>query len=251
MMRLLLRVSCLTVLLLGIAAPASAQVVHSVTMGAGFFWPRGFEGRVDGDVLVADLTQPIIPGTVPPSTGSLQFEIGDFRSFPVFGEYNLTFGDRVEASFGVGYSQRKVDSVYRDLVNSARGGAEIEQDLSLRMIPFTAVVRFLPFGDAGSFQPYVGAGFTAVNFRYSESGEFVDPTDLAVFHDQFVASGTSVGGMILGGIRMPLGGDVYAFQVEGRYQFVSGDTGGAANGFLGSKIDMSGGTLMGGLVIRF
>jgi len=250
MMRLVLRVSCLTLLLLGVAAPASAQIVHSVTIGGGLFWPRGESSRVTGDVLVANLNQPVVPGYEPRTT-SLEFEINDFRSFPVFGEYNLTFNDRVEVSFGVAYSQRTVDSVYRDFVNGERGGAEIEQELSLRMIPFTAVVKFLPFGDASSFQPYVGAGFTAVNFRYSETGEFVDPSDLAVFADEYIATGTAVGGLILGGIRMPIGGDVYAFQVEGRYQFVSGNTGGAANQFLGDKIDMSGGMLNFGFIIRF
>ena len=44
------------------------------------------------------------------------------------------------------------------------------------MVPISGVVRFLPFGQAGGFQPYVGGGVSAVNFRYSETGEFVDPT---------------------------------------------------------------------------
>ena len=49
--------------------------------------------------------------------------------------------------------------------------------------------------------------------------------------------------ILLGGLRMPLGGDVYALTVEGRYQWGSGDTGGAANEFLGDKIDLGGGSL--------
>ena len=251
MIRLAVRVSCLTLVLLGAAAPASAQVVHSIGFGAGLFWPRGESSRVEGDVLVANLNQPLIPNVSPPSTTSLEYEINDFRSFPVYGEYNLTFG-KVEASFGFAYSQRKVDSRYRDLVNEARGFTDIEQDLSLRMMPFTAVVRFLPLSNAAGFQPYVGGGLTVINFRYSESGEFVDPSDpnnLEIFHETYVATGNAVGGVILGGIRIPMGGDVYGFQVEARYQFASGDTSGV--GLLGDKIDLSGTNITAGFIIRF
>jgi hypothetical protein len=226
-------------------------VVQSLGLGVGVFMPRGFDGRVDGDVLVANLTQPIIPGTNPPSTGSLDFEIGKFRAMPFFGEWNVAINRNIEISAGVGFSNKKVDSVYRDLVNGARGGAEIEQDLRLRLIPITGVVRFLPFGDATGVQPYVGGGVAAVNFRYTEAGEFVDPSDLAVFTDRYVASGTAVGGLILGGVRLPMGGDVYAFTVEGRFQFAKGNTGGATAGFLGDRIDLSGGAVNFGLLIRF
>ena len=244
----IVRALSLAVIVTGFASPASAQVVQSLGLGMGIFMPRGFDSRVTGDVLVANLTQPdVLPGV----SGSLEFEIGDFRSFPLFGEWNVAINRNLEFSAGVSFSNRKVDSRYLDLVNSARNNADIEQDLRLRMIPITGVVRFLPFGDATGVQPYVGAGVAAINFRYSETGEFVDPTDFAIFQDRYVASGTAVGGLILGGVRFPMGGDVYAFTLEGRYQFASGNTGGAEAGFLGDKIDLSGGLINFGLLIRF
>lgn len=249
----IIRAMSLAVIVTGFATPASAQVVQSLGVGMGIFMPRGYDTRVDGDVLVANLTQPeVLPGV----SGSLAFDIGDFRSFPLFGEWNVALNRNIEFSVGVSFSNKKVDSVYLDLLNShgtpsTSDDTEIEQDLRLRMIPITGIVRFLPFGDATSVQPYVGGGIAAVNFRYTETGEFVDPSDLAIFADRFVATGTALGGVILGGIRLPMGGDVYAFTVEGRYQFASGKTGGAQANFLGDKIDLSGGLVNFGLIVRF
>jgi hypothetical protein len=250
MMRVGVRVACLSFCLLGVAVPASAQVVHSMTIGAGIFWPRGFDQRVEGDVLVANQTQPAIPG-FNGETSSLEFEISDFRAYPIYGEWNIAFGDRLEVSVGVGYQNKSVDSRYRDLVNTAANDSDIVQELRLRMIPISGTVKFLPFGQAGGFQPYVGGGISAVNFNYTETGDFVDPSTLEIFNDKFTADGFAFGALILGGLRMPLGGDVYALQIEGRYLFGSGDTGGAEAGFLGDKIDLSGGSLNFGFLIRF
>jgi hypothetical protein len=114
----------------------------------------------------------------------------------------------------------------------------------------TAVVRFLPFGRAGRVQPYVGGGVSALNWRYSESGEFVDFFDgFAVFQDRYVANGTTIGGVALAGLRLPLGGDIYALNTEFRYQFGEGDLG--DNGFLTEKIDLSGLHFTVGFQIRF
>lgn len=243
----------LAMALMAVPAVAAAQIVHAVSFGAGITWPRSFDTRVTGDVLVANLTQPEIPG-YPGTTSSLEFEIGKFRSFPIFGEWHMAFSDHIEAGVGLGFATKKVDSRYRDLVNSARNNEDIRQTLRLRTFPITGVVRFLPFGDAASVQPYAGAGIAIIPFKYTETGEFVDLNDLInlpIFNDQFEASGTAFGGLILGGVRLPMGGDVYAFNIEGRYQFASGDTGGATNQFLGDKIDLGGGSLLFSVLVRF
>ena len=231
-----------------IATPASAQIVQSLGLGVGWFSPRGFDTRVDGDVMVANLTQPdVLPGV----SGSLDFDISKFRGVPFFGEWNVALNKHVEVSAGFAYYSKKVDSRYLDLVNEAKNFADIEQTLRLRTMPITGVVRFLPFGDATGVQPYVGGGIAAVTFRYTETGEFVDPSTFEIFNDRYTAKGTAVGSVILGGVRLPLGGDVYALTVEGRYQMVTGKTGGAAAGFLGDKIDLSGGQVNFGFLIRF
>lgn len=230
------------------AVPASAQVVHSVNFGLGLFNPRGADSRVPGDVLVRDMVGQPLPA-IPDLTDALAFEIGDFRSFNLFGEWNISFGDHIEVGAGVSAFGQSVPTVYLDLVDEQ--GREIEQTLRLRVIPITGVVRFLPFGRAGDFQPYVGAGFGMFPYRYSEFGRFVDPDTLDIFEDKFEASGVAPGGVVLGGIKIPLGGDVYGLTGEWRYHFASGDTGGIEAGFLDEKIDLSGFVLNVGFNVRF
>ena len=50
--------------------------------------------------------------------------------------------------------------------------------------------------------------------RLDEVGQFVDSDDLSVFNGNSVASGTALGGLLLGGARFGLGGDVYAKSSE-------------------------------------
>jgi hypothetical protein len=142
-----------------------------------------------------------------------------------------------------------VPTIYLDLVDEQ--GREIEQKLGLRVAPMTAVVRFLPFGNARTVQPYVGAGVGLFNFRYSEQGRFVDPETLDIFEEAFTAKGTVPGGVVLGGLRVPLGGDIYGLTIEGRYQFATGETGGIEEGFLDEKIDLGGFNLNFGFLVRF
>lgn len=220
-------------------SPASAQIVQSVQIGFGVFFPRGFDTRVSGDTLVADLTD----------ANPLFFQVSDFRGADIHGEWNVSFGQHVEAGVGIGYYQRSVPSVYRDLVNA--DGSEIAQELRLRIAPLTGVVRFLPIGNQGHIQPYVGVGIAALFYRYSEAGQFVDPTDFSVFTNAYTTSGTAVGPVVMGGVRFPIKGDIYGFQTEYRYQFANANTGGLAAGFLGPKIDLSGGTLSFNFLIRF
>jgi hypothetical protein len=237
-----------------VAAPASAQVVHSVQFGFGAFFPRGFDARDADDVLVRNIVGEVIPGIElfpgePPVTDALFFEVRDFRTGQVFGEWNIAFGPRVEVSAGVGFYRRTVPTFYFDLEDE--NGLNIHQRLGLRVVPLTGLVRFLPFGRPGDVQPYLGAGVSALNFRYSEIGEFVDPSNGNIFDGRFVKRGTAAAGVLLGGLRIPINGDIYALTIEGRYQFGVGDTGGEAEGFLADKIDLSGGQLNFGFLVRF
>jgi hypothetical protein len=260
--------SVLLLMLVGVPAVADAQIVQSVQIGTGWFMPKGFDSRATGDVLVANLTQgDLING----ASGALRYracfpdpfeapcsDVSDFRFWNVSGEWNFAFSDRLEASAGLAYYMRTVPSEYREQANSERNNAAIEQRNKLRQIPFTGVARFLPFGRPGSVQPYVGAGIAIVSFRYSETGEFIDPSDLTIFPATYSATGTAVGPVILGGVRLPVRGDIYAFTIEGRYQMVEGKLPSSqaceldpTKCFFGSKIDLGGGSINFGVLIRF
>jgi hypothetical protein len=237
-----LRTGALVLAVLAAAVvPARAQVVQSLQIGVGGFFPRGFDTRANGDTLVANLI----------AEQPLEFEIRDFRTGHIFGEWNVAFGPHVEIGAGLGYYGKRVSSFYSNLVNQDAGNADIPQDLRLRVVPITAVVRFLPFGDFGSVQPYVGGGVAALHYRYSEVGQFVDLSDDTIFNGRFVTTGTTPGGILLAGLRAPINGDVFGFTLEWRYQFGTGDTGGINAGFLGEKIDLSGGFLNFGMLVRF
>jgi hypothetical protein len=175
----------------------------------------------------------------------LAFRIGDF-SGPIFGgEYLTGLGDNFDAGLGIGFYQRTVPTVYNDFVNA--NGTEIEQDLKLRVVPFTATVRWLPMGHHNGLEPYIGAGVGVFNYRYSESGQFL-ATDNSIFRGTFVGSGTATGPVVLGGVRVPVGS--WGVGGELRYQAAKGDLP-ADQDFSGNRIDLGGFTYTFTINIRF
>ena len=208
-------------LLTGLLAPATSYAQQSLNLYVGGFVPDDYGSRSHDDVLRNN-------------ADFLAFNIHDFNSITAGAEYLVGLGDYLDAGLGVGFYQDTVPSVYWDFVNE--DGSEIDQDLKLRMIPFSATVRLLPFGRHG-VEPYVGAGVAIINWHYSESGEFVDFTDNSVFRDAFEASGTAVGPTILGGIRFPLG--PWSVGGEIRWQDAEGDLP-QTLGFAGDKVDLGG-----------
>jgi opacity protein-like surface antigen len=233
-LRKVLQSASAAALLAAIAAvPAEAQVqrvdsgTQAIGFNLGYFSVKGFDSRVDGDVLVEDLSQ---------GEFSLAFDPKDFSGVTFGGEWLIGLGDYLEAGIGVGYYQRTVPSVYAQKVRD--DGAELEQDLKLRIVPFSGTIRFLPVG-RGSVEPYVGAGIGAFSWRYSEVGEFID-TEGFTFTDRFEDSGTTAGPVILGGIRFPVA-DTLLVGGELRWQKAEGK-GLLDERFLGDKIDLGGWT---------
>ncbi|HXW04636.1 MAG TPA: outer membrane beta-barrel protein [Vicinamibacterales bacterium] len=239
-----IQVSAGLALLLGLISPAvaEAQVVRvsgsdtrqAVGFNLGYFAVRGEDSRTDGDVLLADLND-------------LAFQIGDFSGFTFGGEYLFAVSDYLEVGAGLDFYQHTVPSVYREFVDS--DGTEIAQDLKLRIVPITATVRFLPVGRSGAVQPYVGAGLGIFNWRYAEFGEFVDFSDDSIFRQRYEKSGSSLGPVILAGLRAPVG-DFWSVGGEIRWQSAEGDDL-FEDGFLDDKIDLGGWTTTFNFHFRF
>jgi hypothetical protein len=227
-------------LVLGLCATPAASAQQTFSFYVGGFVPRSEDARTENDVLVNDL-----------QLEGLAFNISDFHSLTFGGEYLVGLGNKLEAGLGIGFHQNSVPSVYADVVNSS--GAEIEQTLKLRVIPFGATVRFLPLGHQGSVIPYIGGGVGVFRWRYSETGEFVDQNN-AIFRDSFVADGSAVGPLILGGIRVPF--DTWGIGLDLRYQAAEGelpsDAGFVTNtAGVGPKIDLGGFTYTFSVNFRF
>jgi len=205
----------------GVLAAPAASAQQSINLFAGGFAAPGFDSRPATDVVRNNL-------------GFLDFNISDFNSPTFGGEYLVGLGNNVEAGLGIGFQTRTVPTVYRDFVNS--DGSEIEQDLKLRVIPFTATVRLLPLGSRNSFVPYIGAGVGVFRWRYSESGQFI-ATDNSIFNDSFVGSGSATGPVVLGGVRVPMGSGGFGGEI--RYQSAKGNLP-TDQGFQGTTIDLGG-----------
>jgi hypothetical protein len=219
-------------LVLGLFATPPVSAQQSLNLYVGGFVPRGEDGRDRDDVLLNNLN-------------FLAFNIKDFHTVTVGGEWLLGFGKILEGSLGVGFHTKTVPAVYLNFVNA--NGSEIEQDLKLRVVPFTATVRFLPMGRNNGIEPYIGAGVAVLNYRYSESGQFL-ATDGSIFRDTFVGSGTAVGPVILGGVRVPVGS--WGVGGEVRWQSAKGDLP-SDQDFSGSKIDLGGFNYLFTVNVRF
>lgn len=218
----------------------------------GRFYPRPEEGRVDDDVLNGNRSFPQF----------LDFDIDDFRSTTFGVELLFPVGDYVEMGPGLFYMQRTVPTNYSLLLDDNLD--EIEQDLSLRVIPLSFTVRVVPVPPSSPVQPYIGGGFGLFNWRYRESGSFVDfgddPFDgdctddfdnCRVFEtdpdEPFEASGWDFGPVFVGGVRVV--GDAFSVGGELRWQRVEGDV--PSDTFFGSKIDLGGWTFQGTIGVRF
>ena len=198
-------------LVVGFVAPPAASAQQMLNFTVGGFVPHGRDcispgcrDRTNGDVLVNNLD-------------FLAFNIKDFNAATVGAEWLAGLGGNFEAGLGVGFSTRSVPTVYLDFQNA--NGTEIEQSLKLRVVPFTATVRFLPMGRHNGIEPYIGGGVGVFSFRYSETGEFL-ATDSSIFRGNFVGSGSATGPVILGGVRVPIG--LVGIGGEIRYQSAEG-----------------------------
>ena len=210
------------------ARPVAAQQTLNFTLGA--FVPHGFDARVEDDALVEN-------------RNALLFEMDDFNGAAVGAEWLFPVGEYFEVGAGLGFYRRTVSSIYEDLVDE--DGTEIDQDLKLRIVPVMATVRVLPLGQSTGVQPYFGVGAGVFNWRYSESGEFVDVEGF-IFRDSFVADGNEPGVVGFGGIRFAAA----AFSVGGeiRYSAAEADL---PDEFLGRAIDLGGWTYQFTAGIRF
>ena len=211
------------------AAPAAQAQDQAVGVTLGYFTVRGEDGRPTGDVMLANRCIDVTFACEP-----LLFEASDFNGPAIGAEWLLGWGEFVVVAASIGFSQQTVPSIYEFLESS--DGSEIEQDLKLRLVPLTATVRFIPTGRRSGFQPYIGAGLGIINWRYSETGEFVDVFTQDIFRASYDDSGTEFGPVVVGGVRAPMG-DVFLLGAEIKWHAAEGDL---SDDFVGDRIDLGG-----------
>ena len=220
-------------LVLGFIATPQASAQQSFNLYLGGFVPSSYDARGTNDVLFQDSITLSTPNRL--NAGLSGIDLGRFNSATVGGEWLVGLGRNFEAGLGIGFYQRTVGTVYTALTDP--NGNDIAQDLKLRIVPFTATARFLPLGNHGPFQPYVGAGVAIYAWRYSETGDFVDVNN-NIFTGSFSGSGGAVGPVVLGGVRVPIGP---ATRIGGEIRWQGGSANlPAGQDFAGSKIYLGG-----------
>ncbi len=87
----------------------------------------------------------------------------------------------------------------------------------------SATVRVLPFGRNRAVQPYVGGGIGFINWRYSETGDFINFTlpGRPIFRDSYVATERRSGRSPSSASRVPAGRVTVGGEI--RYQKAEGD----------------------------
>lgn len=226
--------------ILVLAAPRLASAQQSFNLFLGGFAPRSMDGRGTDDVLFQDAAD--LQATLNRDNG---IDVGQFNGATIGGEYLVRLGSHAEAGLGIGFYQRSVTTSYTDKVH--QDGSEIAQDLKLRLVPFSATIRFMPLPHDSPIEPYIGAGVGVFAWRYSESGEFLDRSTNNIYADTIVASGSEVGPLVLGGVRVPIG----PVGVGGEIRWQRAKANLPANQFLGSTIDLGGVNYLFTLNFRF
>jgi len=213
--------------------PTPAHAQQTLNMYLGGFDPHSYDARDPNDVLVKDIQ-------------FLNFDINGMADFTFGGEYLVNLGDYIEVGGGIGYYQNT--KLAADCCFFFENGAPVYADLKLRIVPFTATARVLPFGVEAPVQPYIGAGLGVFGWRYSESGNFVASDEKTIIQGSYVGTGWDVGPVIFGGVRVPIGRMAVGF--EYRYQNAVG-TLPAGQGFAGTKIDLGGSNYLATIAVKF
>jgi hypothetical protein len=218
--RVMLSFSAIAVIMGAVATP-SVSAQQTINFSVGAFVPRGYDGRGFDDVLRQD-------------SSFLLFDIRDLNGATVSGEYLAGLGDFFDAGIGIGYYGRSTPAIDADFTRP--NGSEVESTLRLRIVPITATFRYLPLGHHDGLEPYIGAGVGILNWRYTEEGDFV-ASDNSIISGRFTGSGTNVGPVILGGVRVPVG----AARIGGEIRYQGGKgTLPIDQDFAGSTINLGG-----------
>jgi len=190
------------------------------------------------------------------TTSTLTVNRGDFRSGDVGASLAFTLRPRLDFVIDVAYSGMDKGSEFRNYVDNS--GNPIQQSTSFTRTPITLSAKYYLTGrgrQIGRYAwipdhvaPYVGAGVGMMYYEFTQRGDFVDDSTLAVFNDEFHSGGWTPMAQLLAGAEWSLGKS-WALLTEARYLTASAALSGDFSGF--HRIDLSGVTTSAGLIVRF
>ena len=190
------------------------------------------------------------------TTDRLTVQPADFAGGAVDVEAAVRVHDRVDVSLGVGHSESKVRSEFRNFVED--NDLPIEQTTRFQRTPIEVGVKaylrdrgrsvsrfaWVPY----AWAPYLAVGAGAMIYRFDQNGDFVDFQTLDIFTKDFRSDGAAPTAHAAAGLDVSLGPHLLATG-EGRYQWARADMSRDFVDF--DPIDLSGFQLTVGLGVRF
>ncbi len=163
-------------------------------------------------------------------------------------EYLYRVAPQLSVLAGGEFFHGDADFAYRNFVDE--NGNSIIHTTTLDTSTFDVGLQLDLAPRRSPVRPYIGAGGTAIAYRLSEHGDFVDFSGPVnhVFHDRFSDDGVAYGWFALGGLDIRLSPSFGIF-FEGRWQDASVDLGHDFHG-LGS-LDLSAVSYKAGMSWRF
>ena len=177
---------------------------------------------------------------------NLAFNKADMLNAYFGAEYEVFLNRFTSFSVEIGSYKKDVYTQYKDY--TYQDDSPIFQNISLRITPIEANVKFYPLGHRSVFFPYFGAGAGLYAWTYQQYGEFV------IFPDEYIEEGFAETKTFSFGFNGRVG-LVYRFlpymalAVEGKYQYLRGRLSGYFEGF--ELLDLGGITATLGVNIYF
>jgi hypothetical protein len=166
---------------------------------------------------------------------NLAFNKTDMRNAYYGAEYEVFLSRYTSFSLEVGSYSKDVYTQYRDY--TYEDDSPIFQNISLRITPIEANMKFYPLGRRSMFFPYFGVGVGLYAWTYQQYGDFV------IFPDAYIQEGFAETKTVSFGFN-GRAGLVYRFlpymalAIEGKYQYLRGELSGYFEGF--ESLDLGG-----------
>jgi len=177
---------------------------------------------------------------------NLTFERPDMINAYYAGEYEFFLNRHASFSVEVGSYARTLYAEYRDYTFD--DGAPIYQNISLRIVPIEANLKYYPAGHRYALFPFIGVGAGVYAWTYQQWGDFIN------FEDGSVNEGFAETRRFAFGLNGRCGlvfrfHPRLAFSLEGKYQYLKGNLSDYFQGF--DSLDMGGITVNAGINIYF
>jgi len=190
------------------------------------------------------------------TTNNLTVSRGDFSALDLGADLSFTLSPRLDLVLDIAHSDKSKDSEFRNFVDNNQ--QPIQQTTSFQRTPLTVNARYylMDRGRAigrlawvpARVVPYVGAGAGMLYYEFTQSGDFIDNSTMAVFPDHFHSGGWAPTAQLLAGAEWSIGPS-WALRTEARYLTASAPLSSDFSGF--HRIDLSGMTTSVGFFVRF